>query len=74
MPSISSPRWSGQEAMTLQRAMTDPRFLAALTETNFTAPQLNNWVRAHEVPVTYRAALRAVMNAWANRQAQTNLR
>lgn len=67
MPGLSSPRWSGAEHTSLQRAFSDPEFQRRACELGMPRTRLENWLRLHEVPVSCRRELRALLCAWSSR-------
>lgn len=67
MPGLSSPRWSGAEHTALQRAFPDPEFQRQATERGMPRSRLQNWLRLHDVPVSCRSELRALLAAWSHR-------
>ena len=69
MPCIVSRRWSGEEHTSLQRAGADPDFQRLAIERGFPLQHLKNWIRDHDVPVTYRAGIRAILNIWTYSRA-----
>lgn len=59
--------WSHATHALLVRAVDDPAFLAVAQANGFGKQQLMGWVNRGDVPKTYRAALRVLVDDWYHR-------
>ncbi|MEK7413892.1 MAG: hypothetical protein AAB263_11310 [Planctomycetota bacterium] len=61
--------WSHATHGLLVQAVDDQNFLKTALQAGFSSHQLTSWVNRGDVPATFRAALRALVDDWYHKRS-----